>query len=348
MANYSTAATSPLQYKVNELMKRPENKHKPSTALMYFLKNRDLLVPASEREAAIATKNSDQDTVYVNILNKQSISTGSARAAAHSGSINDSTRVTQSFTTIAANFKYSLKGADRNIWKLEEQIAQQLISACVAIHSDVETAALAYLSTNKSQVVVSASPRSGIWDGSNYIFKISLANYDLFLQKLKGFMREQYYKGIPIDLILDEVLFQKAEYMANQGNANATNLGWQMGGLNFDASEEISAVENYLGTGYAIPAGTYGVLDWIPTLNREGKGSIESVTGRYSTIQDPLGSGLMFAVHELASLSDNESAAGETQDVDVNVEVSFDYSFMKAPMSTSNLTPIFNFGVLDS
>jgi len=66
-----------------------------------------------------------------------------------------------------------------------------------------------------------------------------------------------------------------------------------------------------------------------------------------STIDDPLGSGLKFAVHQYAAGADNEGAAGETQDVDVEVEISLDVAFAKAPMSTSNASPIFKTGILE-
>ena len=68
--------------------------------------------------------------------------------------------------------------------------------------------------------------------------------------------------------------------------------------------------------------------------------------GAYRTIADPLGSGLTFAVHEYASGADNESAGSETQDVDIQVEISIDLAPVKSIMSTSNASPIFKAGQL--
>ena len=353
MANYSTAAWEAFQYKVDEDFQKPEFKHKPSTALMQRLRNTDMLIPASEKERVLGVKQSDQDTVYFNMINLQSITTGSARAYNHTGSINDSTRTEASFTTVTGDFTYSIKGSDRNIWALAEQVSAQLRSTIIAIHADLETACVNDLSTNKSQVErVTAgggtNPMSGTWDGSNYIFQIRNEDYEYYMQKLKGFMREQYYKGMTLDVLMDEVLFQKAEQIAQQGSANYTNLGWQLPGLNFDVSEDLSAVANYEGTGYVVPAGTYGIIPWIPELNREGYGDTGKAGGFYTKLKDPLGSGLEFAVHEWAVGADNDGAAGETQDVNIHVELSVDYSLVKAPMSTSNASPIFQFGVKDS
>lgn len=348
MANYSTAAWSAFQYKLNELMNMPEFKSKPSPALMAHLRNTDFLIPATQKEAALGTKQSDQDTVYLNIINKQSITTGSARAYDHDGSKNDSTRVTASFTTYTADFDYSIKEADRNIWALAEIVSKQIYSAVIALHSSIETAALATLNTNKSQVVVSTSPRSGAWDSSNYIFQIAATNKEYWMQKVKGFMREQYYKS-QVDAIVDEYLYQEAERILNQGAGNATNLSWQSAlgmKLGETPTQELTLDAGYVGMGYVFPLGTIGVLPWIPRLNQEGYGDIGANGGFYTTMPDPLGSGLTFAVHQYQEGADNESASGETQDIDVHTEISIDLSFIKAPMSTANASPIFKFGLL--
>jgi hypothetical protein len=348
MANYSTARWEAFQYKLNEMMQKPEFKHKPSPALMKFLKSTDFLIPASEKERILGVKQSDQDTVYVNLLNKQSISTGSARAAAHTGSINDSTREELTFSTYNANFKYSIKGSDRTIWNLAEQVSKQVLSASIALHDSIETALLANLGTNKSQVVVNANPRSGTWDGTNYVFGIANTDYDLFIQRLKGFMREQYYKGVALEAIMDETLWQKAAYLANQGAGNNANTQFQFGGVDFgeDATQELALDTGYVGMGYVFQMGGIGIVPWIPKLNREGFGEAGMNGGFYGTIPDPLGTGLTFAIHEYYTGADNESAAGETQDVDVQVEVSVDLAPLVAPESTANSSNVFKFGVL--
>ena len=61
---------------------------------------------------------------------------------------------------------------------------------------------------------------------------------------------------------------------------------------------------------------------------------------------DPLGTGLIFAVHEYAAGADNQSAAGERQDVDIEVEVSIDTAPVKAIETTSNSSPIYKIGLL--
>lgn len=344
MANYATAVLNTAKYKVSEMMQKTEFKVKPASTLMTYLKNTEFVAPASAFEAALATKASDQQSVSVNLLNKQSISVGSARAAAHTGSINDSRATTITFTTYSAPFKFSLKGADRNIYSVAEQYAGQLRSAAIALHEAIETAALARLNTNKSQVVVSASPRNVAWDGTNYIAQIAGADVDRFPQYLKSFMRQQYLTG-QMDGIFDEFAMAEFERIAFQGAGNSENLQFQVGGISAMGTQELSLDAGYNGQGYIFPVGSIGVLPWIPSLNRDGFGDTFQNGGLYDSIPDPLGSGLTFALHQRAAGADNEAAAGETQDVDIEVELSVDLGFFEATTSTSNLTPIFKFGI---
>ncbi|GAF76999.1 unnamed protein product, partial [marine sediment metagenome] len=163
MANYADSVWSAAQYKLNEMMNKPEFKHKPSAALSVFLKNTNFLVPASERERLWNQKTSDQQTVSTYNLEKQTVALGSARAAAHTGVVGDSGKVDASYTTYARTFKWSIKRAGLNVFDTAEMVAAQVRSAAIDLHAGIETALMANLNTNKTQVVVSATPQSGEW-----------------------------------------------------------------------------------------------------------------------------------------------------------------------------------------
>jgi hypothetical protein len=347
MANYSASRWDAFKYKLNAAMNAPEFRKSPSPTLSTLLRNTDFLIPASEMERTLGVKQSDQDTVKVNILNKQSISVTSARAAAHTGSKNDGTTVTATFTSYVANFGYSIKEADRTIWELAELQSKQLLSAIIALHSSIETGLVTWLNTNKSQIVQSTSPRSGGWDDTNDKFLVSYVDYNRWAQRVKGFMREQKYKGA-YEMIADEILFQEGEWLVQQGQGNSTNLAWQMQDLNAMVSQDITVATDSLGSGFIFPFGTVGILPWIPKLNKAGFGDAGQEGGFYTTVQDPFGTGLTFAVHERYAAADNNGTSGETQDIDVFVEVSVDLAPVKAPMSTATASPIFMFDVLDS
>jgi hypothetical protein len=342
---YTNSVWNAAQYKLDEMMNKPEFKHKPSAALSVFLKNTNFLIPASERERLWNQKTSDQQTVSTYSLDKQTVALGTARAHDHSGAIGASSTADLSYTTYARKFKYSIKQGDRNVFALAEMVAAQIRSAAIDLHAGIETALMTYLNTNKSQVVVSADPQSGLWDATNYLFGVLAGDSDQYFQYLKMFMAEQYYGGA-FDVINNIRAQAQAAYLGQQGQGNATNLGWQIDGMNMVASTELANADGYDQMSYILPEGSIGILPWIPTLNRQGFGDTFQNGGVYRSIPDPLGSGLMFAVHEYAAGADNSGASGETQDVDIQVEISIDLAPVIAPMSTSNLTPIIKAGLL--
>lgn len=344
MANYADSRRDAIRYKLNERMNMPEFKYKPSPVVEMLLNNRDFLLPAKEQARIMDVKNSDQDTVYTTILDKQAVSVGSARAYNHTGSINDSTKTAITFITRAADFTYSVKQADRDsIFTLAEMVSAQLLSHIIGIHENIETYMLAILNTNKSQV--SNTPTLGTWDSSNYVYQVANSDKNVFFQRLKGFMRENYYRGT-MQMVGNEPLYQWAEWVANQGAGNSNNLNFTINGITNYTSTELTNGTGVEGTGYIMPVGTAGMLNWIPNLNRQGFGDTFKVGGLYYSIPDPFGTGLTFAVHEYAAGADNNSAAGETQDINIHVEVSTDVAPVIAPMTTSNASPIYKVELL--
>jgi len=347
MADYSTSRWDAFKYKLNAAMNAPEFRTSPSPTLTTLLRNTGFLIPASEMERTLGLKQSDQDTVAVKILNKQNISVTNARAAAHTGSKNDGTSVNATFTTHTANFGYSLKESDRTIWQFAEIQSKQILSAIIALHEDIETGLVTWLGTNKSQVVQNVSPRSCGWDASLNKALIANTDFNRWAQRIKGFMREQKYKGL-YEIIADEVLFQEKEWLIQQGQGNSTNSSFQFGDLSAMVSQDITVASGSVGSGFLFPAGTVGILSWIPNLNKIDFGDPGKIGGFYTTIPDPFGTGLVFCVHERYVAADNEGTSGETQDINVFVEISVDLAPIKAPMSTASASPIFMFDVLDA
>ena len=344
MANYTDSVQAAANYRLNEMMNMPEFKVKPSAALTAFLRNTDFLIPISERERQWNQKPSDSTTVTVKTLNKQSTTDASARAAAHTGSINDSSTANATYTIYAQKFKWSIKSADKDMFTLADHIAAQYRSAFIDWHERVETALLASLDTNRSQAVVSATPQAGTWDASNYWFGVAQAEDDFYFQRIQAFMNEQYY-GQPFEVVNNIGAAIRMAQIGQQGQGNATNLGWQIPGLNAVTSTGFANETGYDYMSYIFKQGTIGLLAWIPPKNREGFGNVFQNGGLYSTMPDPLGSGLTFAVHQYATAADNATPA-ETQDIDIEVEISCDLAPFYAPETTSNANPVFKVGLL--
>jgi len=102
---------------------------------------------------------------------------------------------------------------------------------------------------------------------------------------------------------------------------------------------------SYIGTCYAFPTGTVGMVDRIP------RGNIAGVSTRlydYMSMPDPLGTPLTMAVHTYESGDTTFAKGGETQDVIYQYENSVDYSLVKAPLSSASTdSPIFKFVLTD-
>ena len=347
MANFLDAVWNAAQYKLNDMMNMPEYKHKASAAIQMFLGNTDFLVPASERERLWNQKPSDSSSVELYTINKQASDPITGRTYNHTGNNGDATKTSVTYVTRGEQFKYSIKQSEKSVFEMGDMLAKQLLSAAINTHGVIETYLTSWLNTNKSQVVTSLTPTGGSWDATNFIFDVAKADENLMFQRIRGFMRQQYYKG-NYNFLHDEFAAQKAEYLIQQGQGNNTNYNWQMAGLNGYASQEIVPATNYDSQGYVIPMGTIGLLPWLPMKNREGFGDTFQNGGKFRTLPDPLGTGLQFAVHEYATGADNQATYGERQDVDVEVEISLDFAAVKAPMSTANASPIFKTGLKDS
>jgi len=339
MANFTATVWKAAQWKLSEMMQMPEYKRKPSSALMLFKQYTTFLLGNGIYDYVNEVKQSDQQVVEVNWINKEATTAATARAAAHTGSTGDSTATTLTFYTKAQKSLYSIKMADRQVFTLEEIIAKKMYSAAIDLHGAIETALIAILAAGKSQV--SVTPSLGTWDGSNYKYVVDAADSNVYFQRIEGFMNENYYNGQQFDVLSNGSLHQLFNYLANQGGGNATNLGFQLGNLSHSLSVDITNAVGAYGTGYIIPRGTIGLVPWMPKLNRIGYGDPNKVGGFYGNIPDPLGSGLNFAVHMYAAAADNNSTYGETQDVNIQVELSLDYAPLIAPMSTSNASPVF-------
>jgi hypothetical protein len=344
MANYTDSVRAATNYELDAMMQMPEFKVKPSAALTAFTANTQFLVSDEEVKTQWNQKPSDSTTVTVKTLNKQSTTNASARAAAHTGSINDSSTANATYTIYAQKFKYSIKQADKDFFSLGKMIAAQYRSAFIDWHERVETALISSLDTNRSQAVISALPQSGTWDASNYWFGVANGEDDFYPQRIQAFMQEQYYGG-GLSVINNMGAAIRFAQIAQQGGGNQTNLGWQIPGLKSYTSTGFANESGYDYMSYIFKEGTIGILPWIPKLNREGFGDVFQNGGRYSTMQDPLGSGLTFAVHEYATGADN-AASAETQDIDIQVEISCDLAPIYAPMTTANASPVYKVGLL--
>lgn len=339
MANYTATQLLEARFRFNEMFKKPEMRPKPNPVLDLMMRETSMLVPAFE-----TIKNSDQRTKRTHILNRTDASSGTARSHSHAGNVGDSSIATLTWITRTRYFKMSAKMGDRNEENWSELFANRLLTAIMGLHEDIETYAIAWLNTNKSQVVKSLTPANVAWDAGDNVAEVAKADKDWFTMYAKSFMAQQHYNW-GLDCVADARIYALVEQALNQGGGNSTNLGFQAGGIEYIPSiDDLTKPTGHEGSAYLIPKGTFGMIPWIPKVNRDNytKGIYE-----YSNIADPMGSGLTFAVHSYSGGADNSGTYGETQDVNLFFEVSIDLTLVKSMLSTANETPVFKIGLLN-
>lgn len=338
MANYAASVLAEAQLILNDRFASPEKRLKTSGVIGSFLKNSSLAIP---NIGDLRTKEERPEKAY--FFNRSKRAATGGRSFNHTGTVGDSTEVALSYQQFKDVAQTSMKRSDNNVMAEAAILANELDNIFKNIHEEVDSAALTYLTTNKT--TVNAGGPNGGFDGTTNVFEIHPDNLQRSIQYAKAMLRQNHYKG-SYDAILDGLWYSEAEYLASQGNMNATNYGFQMGGVNFSEAQGYSDAGYTAGLGLWIPEGTIGVVDWIPVQNRRGEGDYDSVLGGYGTITDPY-TGLQFAVHAYSQRADTSASGGDAQDVVKEWEVSVDLSFNKSPLSVAGESTIFEVGIKD-
>jgi len=337
MANYAASVLAEAKLILAERYASPEKRLKTAGVIGAFLKNTDLAIP---NVGTLRTKEERAEKGY--FFNRSKRATTSSRTHNHVGTIGDSTQVAFSWETFVDKSQTSLKRSDNNVFADALILANEFDNMFKNIHESVDSSALAYLATNKT--LINVATKNGSFSGANKVFEILAASKERFFQYGKSMLKQNYYKGLS-DVILDPILYAQAEFLAQQGQSNSTNSGFQFSGMNMFEAIGLEDANYANGIGYFIPEGSIGAVDWIPTQNRQGVGDYDSVLGGYGSIIDPY-TGLTFAVHGYSDRADTSASGGDTQDVVTNWELSVDMSFNNSPLTTATETTIFEVGQL--
>lgn len=337
MANNALSLLVTAQAKLAEKFAQPEMRHKDYAITRIMLQNANIMLPDLQ-----TLKTSDQRPVEAYAFIKSASDAVTARAsAATAAAFGDTQKIAPSFVTRGQLFKASLKMADRNFMTAVDMLANRMETAWIYLLDTIEAANAAYLAANKSQVQAAADGELGSWDGANFIWDVASANKPWFFQYIQSMMAVNNYGGM-MDFLADPVAFAISQQLAAQGSANSTNTQFTIGDLNVAQSTSLAPVAGYTGYGYIIPQGTVGLLTWVPRLNREN-----TVTRlqTYTTMNDPFGLGLTGALHIYEAAADNSAAGGETQDENIQYELTIDFAGVKAPLSVTNESTIFEAGL---
>jgi hypothetical protein len=322
MANFDTSNLLTAQQILKDKYAKPEMRMKPAPAFSLLTANDSILLVGAE-----TLRTREDRAIEAHLLKRTKRTAGSGRTYNHTGTFDDSQKITLSWTTKSDVFSISLKLLDKSVFDFDTVLANKFEQACMNILEDKETEALAYLMAQRS----TASPtlKGASFNATTDAVEIALANASTFWQRVRSVMRQNYFTG-SADIIVDPLLSLEAERLRAQGAGNSTNSAFQFAGLNIIESPEHTDADYASGSALAFPTGTVAALNWIPKQNRTGEGDYNTYVGGFGTFEFM---GYTFAVHGYSQRADTSASNGNTQDVTIEFEVSLESSFNKAPLS---------------
>jgi len=341
MANYAASVLAKAQVLLDERFQAAEMRQKPSATLMQLRKSSEFLTPDLKE---LRVREDRPTKAY--LKNRAARALTAARLATHSGAIADSTEVDIAYTTYADKFSTSLKRGDNNIFRDAEIMAHEIENALINLHEGIESDLITYLDANKQTAsskatAIERAPFSVV----NGVYEIAAGDADQYYHIIKSIFRQEKYPTGMIDVISSSGLVSLGQFAAQQGQGNSSNLGFQFAGLDIAESIELLDANYTNGISFAYPMGMAGILDWIPTQNRAGKGDFDSVLGGFGSIVDPM-TGMSIALHGYTERADTSATNGNTQDEVTQWEMSIDLSPQKAPLTAAGQSPIFAIGQL--
>jgi hypothetical protein len=326
MAYFTSSALVAGQAKFSEAFLKGEWRLPDSVALNAAQKS----LIANPQLADIRTR--EDRTVYAYFPIRQAATTGTARAAAHTGARGDSSSKTLSWSTLSEPFSISLKQADNNVFSFPEMYASSLNNALYNLISRADAWFVAALVADKTQY--NAGGGNGSVNTADDIYEVPLAEMNYFFQNAKQTLLYNLYKGQTIGIV-DDKAFTLAQRLMAQGSANATNYGFQFAGIDVMGSTRTVLGATYGGSGLFYENGLVAIEPWIPKQNRKPLDPEKALTynGDYGQISHPAIPGVNFAIHAYAQRADNVTPGGYTQDLTLEVEVSIDLAYQSAPLS---------------
>jgi len=335
MANYDPSALAKAQGKLTQKFESESLKYRtPST----FLKIRELSEIMMPSHKELRTREDRTVEAYTFARTARTLSTG--RSHDHTGTKGDTLVLTPSWETKSDSFSISLKQADNNVMTYSEMFENELENTVRNFAEGLEADAIDFLVNSRSSVGEVSSLAT--YDGTNELYTIPVADLPQGVQTAEIIMEENDLKGEYV-FFCDSKSYRQFEFNMNQGQGNATNLGFQYGNSEFVHSIGLDNVLN-TATGGSFSEGVFCVvpkdalasLDWIPVQNRRGENTKEQT---YASFINPI-DGLTYAVHDYAERSDQSSVGGYTQDELRQYEVSIDIALETAPLTEAGETCI--------
>lgn len=339
MANYAASLKAKIQALYEQKFQKNELRTGRKPISILALQNAPLLVGEAE---LMRIRESERRAIEVSYISNPTFTTTAARVALHTGPVGDSAVDALSWVTVAKAFSMVDSMNDDNMISEPEALMVQFQKAVDSIMSAIETAGATFLQANNTGVNVNNN-QLGTFNGTSDAFEIALANVNNFFWAGRDNMQQNNYSPL-YDVILDNYLYSLAANLSNQGDGNATNYGYQFDEFRFGLSNELTVGTNK-GVSFWMPQGAFGLLTWIPKSNKikRGLGEWDYLT----TFRDPRYP-IDFALSIRKYRSDESANSANVQSYRTQFELSVDYCFKKAPLTTVGETVIHKVSLLAS
>lgn len=326
MANFDTSNLLTAQQILADKYASPEMRMKPAPAFTLLTQNTPFLM-----ESAEVLRTREDRAIEAHLLARTKRAPVAGRTYNHTGTLDDSAKVTLQWSSMADPTAISLKLLDKSVFDFNTVLANKLEQCCMNILEAKETEAIAYLRANRA-TQQPAALQGVTFNAANDVIEVDNVELEAkrFFAWVRSIARQNYFAGVGIDVIADSKLAVQAEYLVAQGAGNATNWGYQFQGLNILESVEFRDANYGNGAALVMPGSGACALNWIPKQNRDGIGDFYSVLGGFGIFNFL---GYDFALHAYAERADTGGTNGDAQDVMMQFELSLDSSYNKAPLA---------------
>jgi hypothetical protein len=306
-----------------------------------FVDNTELLVPKAELEAA---KKSSRHVAKLPVINKLDVTIGDSRACTPAGLDSTTAFVTPSYSTYSFSFDMKPSYYSENYIKYNQDFAHKLIQSLKAFGEALDSAGVAFLETNLTQV--NQSPLFGGIVGDTVTVAASLK--EEFYKSIPSILRRNDLSGARVLDIANPEAQIMYDSIARQGAGNSVNTAYQISNFAPYRSNRVLLDSGASETHYLVPEGHLGLLEWIPEDFRQGQ--MVSEGDLWSTIVDPI-FGFTWALRYKAECSDLSGEAGGIADLTSafreRFEFSIDIAFMTS-YSSDTSSPIFKYSIAET
>lgn len=269
----------------------------------------------------------------------------------HAGGRMDSERRQVTWGSVVDTFSISQKQLDNNSFDFASVFATGIKNSINKNLVKFDDAFIAKLKADISQINVGGLGTRGAWDAIDNMFEISAAQKDYTMALLEANMGNNDYNS-QLVVLVDNLFYLDAMKNMNQGAGNYTNLGYQYaGGRSTLVPTGKLLYDGYEGSAIAFPADLVGLTTWIPKQNRKAideEKAMTTVNGDVGSISIPIyGVGgavvntLDAAISIYTKRADTSANNGSKQDLLTEVEISWDYAYLSAPLSAARATGAF-------